>query len=94
MSRFAISPSALPGAAGQPLAGAVRIGERVFLSGANALQADGSVAGLGDAAAQTHAALDALEASLKAAGGSLANLTKLTNLTNQGHHPYYAAGVR
>ncbi len=35
-------------------------------------------AGPGDAAAQTHAALDRLEASLKAAGGSLANLTKLT----------------
>jgi enamine deaminase RidA (YjgF/YER057c/UK114 family) len=42
------------------------------------MRADGTVAGQGDAAAQTHAALDRLEAFLKAAGGSLTNLTKLT----------------
>ena len=49
----------------------------MFLSGANALK-DGSVAGLGDPAAQANAALDRLEAALSAAGGSLASLTKLT----------------
>lgn len=78
MSRFAIAPSALPGGKDRPIAGAVRAGERVFLSGANALQPNGSVLGLGDSAVQTHAALDKLEAALTAAGGSLANLTKLT----------------
>src|SRR3979409_2060741 len=78
MKRFAVENAALPGCSSTPIAGAVRAGERVYLSGANALRADGTVAGPGDAAAQHHAALDRLEASLKAAGGSLANLTKLT----------------
>lgn len=78
MKRLAIASSALPGIADKPIAGAVRSGERVFLSGASALQSDGSIAGIGDAAAQTHAALDQLETALKAAGGSLASLTKLT----------------
>jgi hypothetical protein len=35
-----------------PIAGAVPFGSRVFLGGRNALQPDGSVVGLGDAAAQ------------------------------------------
>ena len=78
MQRHAIAPAALPGLAGTPIAGAVRAGERVFLSGASALNPDGSITGIGDAAAQTHAALDRLEAALKEAGGSLASLTKLT----------------
>ncbi len=78
MKRLAIASSALPGIADLPIAGAVRAGERVFLSGASALQSDGSIVGIGDAAAQTHAALDRLETALVAAGGSLANLTKLT----------------
>lgn len=60
------------------IAGAVRTGERVFLTGANAMQADGSVKGLGDPAAQTHAAIDNLEARLAAVGGSLKGVTKLT----------------
>ena len=50
----------------------------MFLSGANALQGDGKVAGLGDPAAQANAALDRLEQALSDAGGSLASLTKLT----------------
>lgn len=78
MKRLAIAASALPGIVDKPIAGAVRAGERVFLSGATALKPDGSIAGLGDATAQTHAALDQLEAALTAAGGSLASLTKLT----------------
>lgn len=78
MKRFAIAPSALPGLAPHPAAGAVRAGERVFLSGASALRGDGGVAAPGDAAAQAHAALDQLEAALAAAGGSLASITKLT----------------
>ena len=78
MTRFDIAPSSLPGCAEMAVAGAVRADERVFLSAGNALRADGTVAGPGDAAAQTHAALDRLEASLFAAGGSLANVTKLT----------------
>jgi enamine deaminase RidA (YjgF/YER057c/UK114 family) len=61
-----------------PIAGAVRAGERIFLSGRGALRPDGSVAGLGDAAAQTEAAIDSIETALIAAGGSLSGITKLT----------------
>lgn len=78
MHRYLQSPALLPGIADASVSSAIRAGERVFLSGANALQEDGSVAGLGDPAVQANAALDRLEAALSAAGGSLASLTKLT----------------
>ena len=78
MQRYLSRPARLPGIADAAIASAIRSGERVFLSGANALANDGSVAGLGDPAAQANAALDRLEEALSAAGGSLASLTKLT----------------
>jgi len=78
IQRSASSTARLPGVDGAPTCGAIRAGERVFLSGANALQHDGRVAGLGDPVAQTEAALDRLDETLSAVGGSLANLTKLT----------------
>ena len=69
-----------------PVAGAIRCGSRVFLSGRSALRPDGSVAGLGDPAAQAEAALDSIEAALRAAGGSLADITKLTtSLLDRAH---------
>lgn len=77
MQRADIKPSTLPGLEGVAIAGAVRSGERVFLSGANALAAGAGLAE-GDAAKQTHAALDELERALAAVGGTLAHLTKLT----------------
>src|SRR6201994_2632828 len=72
-------------------AGALSHGSRVFLSGRSALRPDGSVAGLGDPAAQTHAALDSIEAALTAAGGSLRDITKLTtSLVDRAHRrPVY-----
>jgi enamine deaminase RidA (YjgF/YER057c/UK114 family) len=75
------------------IAGAVRCGTRVFLSGRSALRPDGSVARLGDAAAQTHAALDHIEEALNAAGGSLRDITKLTtSLVDRAHRkPVYEA---
>jgi enamine deaminase RidA (YjgF/YER057c/UK114 family) len=75
------------------VAGAVRCGSRVFLSGRSALRPDGTVAGLGDAAAQTHAALDSIEAALQAAGGSLSDITRLTtSLVDRAHRkPVYEA---
>jgi enamine deaminase RidA (YjgF/YER057c/UK114 family) len=74
-------------------AGAVRCGDRVFLSGRSALLPDGSVVGLGDPAAQVHAALDSIEAALHAAGGSLRGVTKLTTwLVDRAHRkPVYEA---
>ena len=68
------------------VAPAVRAGERVFLSGQTARQPAGTVVGLGDPAAQTHAALDGIEAALAAAGGSLSHITKLTtSLVDRAH---------
>ena len=51
-----------------PVARAVKAGERVFLSGSGAQKSDGSIAGLGDPAAQAEAALDNIEAALAGAG--------------------------
>ena len=74
------------GPAATSVAGAMRGGNRVFLSGRSALCPDGSVAGLGDAAAQTEAALDNIEAALNTAGGSLHDITKLTtSLVDRAH---------
>jgi enamine deaminase RidA (YjgF/YER057c/UK114 family) len=65
---------------------AVRAGERIYLSGQSAAGIDGKVTGLGDAAAQTNAAIDHLEAALVAAGGSLKDITKLTtSIIDRGH---------
>jgi enamine deaminase RidA (YjgF/YER057c/UK114 family) len=79
----------LPGAAAaESVAGAIRAGNRVFLSGRSALRPDRSVAGLGNAAAQTEAALDNIETALNAAGGSLRDITKLTtSLVDRAHRP-------
>jgi enamine deaminase RidA (YjgF/YER057c/UK114 family) len=78
MQRYLPDSARMPGIADATVSSAIRAGERVFLSGSNALQNDGGVAGLGDPAAQANAALDRLEEALSAAGGSLASLTKLT----------------
>jgi enamine deaminase RidA (YjgF/YER057c/UK114 family) len=74
-------------------AGAIRCGQRGFLSGRSALQPNGSVVSLGDPAAQTHAALDHIESALQAAGGSLRDITKLTtSLVDRAHRkPVYEA---
>lgn len=69
-----------------PYADAARAGERIYLSAQSGAGADGSVAGLGDATAQTNAAIDRLEAALTAAGGSLKDITKLTtSIIDRGH---------
>lgn len=77
----------IPGvSASATIAGAICHGNRVFLSAGTAARADGSVAGLGDAAAQTEAVLDDIEAALTAAGGSLRDVTKLTtSIVDRGH---------
>jgi len=71
----------------------IRRGSRVFLSGHSAWQSDGTVAGLGDAGAQAHAALDGIESALAGVGGSLRDITKLTTfLVDRDHSkPAYEA---
>jgi enamine deaminase RidA (YjgF/YER057c/UK114 family) len=80
-----------------PVAGAVRAGERVYLSAANALTSDGTVAHLGDPGAQADAAIDQLETALAAVGGSLKDITKLTTcIVDRDHRKavYEAIGRR
>lgn len=90
-------PPFLPGTARLPVAGGVRAGSRMFLSGANAVRPDGTVAGIGDPAAQAHAAIDAIEAALTEAGGSLKGITRLTtSLVDRDHRKavYEVIGTR
>ncbi len=69
-----------------PFADAVRVGERIYLSAQSGAGPDGKITALGDAAAQTDAAIDHLEAALAAAGGSLRDITKLTtSIVDRGH---------
>jgi len=90
---FAAAPFLAGGGLPVPAAGAVRAGHRVFLSARSALRLDATVAGLGDPAAQAHAALDSVEAALAAAGGTLSDVTKLTIcLVDRAHlKPVYEA---
>lgn len=53
---------------------ALRVGERVYISGSTALTPRGSVDGAGDVYRQTRAALDTIFAALAEAGGSPADL--------------------
>jgi enamine deaminase RidA (YjgF/YER057c/UK114 family) len=88
-----VVPYFLGGRLPTPVAGAVRTGSRVFLSACNAVRRDGTIAGLGDPAAQAHVALGGIEAALQAAGGSLADVTRLTtSLVDRAHRkPVYEA---
>lgn len=80
LQRFIVTelPQSLANRDRASIAAAVSASGRIFLSGHNALNAGGKVAGLGDPAAQTNAALAHIEAALSAAGGSLKHITKLT----------------
>jgi enamine deaminase RidA (YjgF/YER057c/UK114 family) len=55
---------------------AVKVGQMVFVSGSTAIQADGTVAGVGDAYAQTVAALRTIEKALQQAGASLTHVVR------------------
>ncbi len=88
MQQADVRPSKLPGLEDVSIAGAVRSGERVFLSGANALASGAGLAD-GDAAKQAHAALDDIERALAEVGGSLAHITKLTTcLVDRNYRPH------
>ena len=92
-----MAPSFPGGRLSSSIAGAVRTGSRVSLSACNAVRHDGTTAGLGDPAAQAHAALDGIETALQAAGGSLADITRLsTCLVDRAHRKsvYDAIGQR
>ena len=63
----------------EPIAGysrAVRIGERILVSGTTATHGSGHLVGRGDAAVQTSYILDKISASIKALGGSLRDVVR------------------
>ena len=55
---------------------AVRIGNHVWVAGTTATADDGSVVGVGDAAAQTHYVLQKIDRALKEAGSSLRDVVR------------------
>ena len=63
----------------EPLAGysrAVRVGERILVSGTTATHGSGHLVGTGDAAAQTTDILDKIAASISALGGRLEDVVR------------------
>ncbi|KNZ34043.1 MAG: aldo/keto reductase [Methylibium sp. NZG] len=67
------------GSVWEPLAGyarAVRVGDRILVSGTTATHGTGKLVGAGDAAAQTTYILDKIAASITALGGTLADVVR------------------
>lgn len=67
------------GSVWEPLAGyarAVRVGDRIMVSGTTATHGSGQLIGLNDAAAQATYILDKIEASIKALGGKLQDVVR------------------
>lgn len=67
------------GSVWEPLAGyarAVRVGERIMVSGTTATHGSGQLVGPGDAAVQATYILDKIEASIKALGGKLQDVVR------------------
>ena len=63
----------------EPIAGysrAVRVGERILVSGTTATHGSGQLVGRGDAAVQTTYILDKISASIKALGGSMRDVVR------------------
>ncbi|GAA5534738.1 RidA family protein [Deinococcus aluminii] len=67
---------------------AVRVGNVVHVAGTTATHPDGEVIGVGDAYAQTRAALDIIRAALEAAGAGLSDVVRtrlyVTDITRWG----------
>jgi 2-iminobutanoate/2-iminopropanoate deaminase len=69
---------AYPPKFGSPTALAVKAGDFVYVSGMMPWDAERRLVGVGDVRAQTRQALENMEATLKAAGGGLASVIKIT----------------
>ena len=67
-----------PSRFGSPTALGVKVGNQVFVSGMLAWDTERRIVGVGDVKAQTRKALENIDATLKAAGGSLRNIVKIT----------------
>jgi 2-iminobutanoate/2-iminopropanoate deaminase len=63
---------------GSPTALAVKVGNQVFVSGMLAWDTERRMVGVGDVKVQTRKTLENIEATLRAAGGSLRSIVKIT----------------
>jgi len=67
-------------------------GTPLFISGQVAMDAEGNPTGIGDAAAQAQAAFDGIRHVVEAAGGTMADIVKLTIFTTDlAHRPAIGA---
>ena len=62
---------------GSPTALGVKVGNQIFVSGMLAWDTERRIVGVGDVRAQTRKALENVEATLKAAGATLASIVKI-----------------
>ena len=62
---------------GSPTALGIKVGDQIFVSGMLAWDTERRIVGVGDVRAQTRKALENVEATLKAAGATLANIVKI-----------------
>jgi enamine deaminase RidA (YjgF/YER057c/UK114 family) len=62
---------------GSPTALGIKVGNQIFVSGMLAWDTERRIVGVGDVRAQTRKALENVEATLKAAGATLANIVKV-----------------
>lgn len=88
MSRQAFQPSSVPVPAGA-YSQCIRAGDWVFLAGMVGLNADRRLAG-DDVASQTRQALTNMEACLRAAGASLADVCSVTTYLEHGDRDFEA----
>ena len=65
---------------------AVKLGNRVYVSGSTSIQPDGSVAGIGDAYAQTMQAIRTIEEALNQAGAKLEDVVRTRVYTTGMEH--------
>jgi 2-iminobutanoate/2-iminopropanoate deaminase len=77
-----------------PFVNAVRAGKLLFISGQVAYGPDGEIVGVGDPEAQAVQVMENVGASLRAAGASFADVTKVTVFLTDMAHRAAVAGVR
>lgn len=91
MSKQIINPSTMPAPAGYSYA-VKKSGTPVYISGQVAIDGAGKLVGEGDAAAQTEQVFANLRTVVEAAGGTLADIVKLTiYVTDAAYRPAVAA---
>lgn len=95
MSRNVVNPPNLAAPLG-PYSYAVKVegGELLFISGCVALDAAGNVVGKGDVAKQAEQVMENIKTILETAGGSLADVVKVTNYMRDAREFPKLAAVR